>query len=41
MDYGRGNQDVFDIGAFLPGLGLVLLGAIMILVFHQMREGQR
>ena len=34
-------EQVFDIGAFLPGLGLVVLGTIMILVFHRMREGQR
>ena len=41
VEKGAVTEQVFDIGAFLPGLGLVLLGAIMILVFHQMREGQR
>ena len=29
------------VGAVGPGLGLVVLGTIMILVFHRMREGQR
>ncbi len=41
VEKGSVTEQVFDIGAFLPGLGLVVLGTIMILVFHRMREGQR
>lgn len=35
------SEQKFDLGAFLPGLLLVLAGLVMLLVFRQMREGQR
>lgn len=38
---GHSNEREFDIGAFLPGIVLVMVGLIMLLVFRHMREGQR
>lgn len=41
VEKGSVTEQPFDIGAFLPGLMLVAIGFIMLIVFHQMREGQR
>lgn len=41
VEKGSITEQPFDIGAFLPGLVLVAIGFIMLIVFHQMREGQR
>lgn len=41
VESGLVTEQVFDIGAFVPGLVLVGLGTIMVVVFHRMREGQR
>lgn len=41
VEKGSVTEQPFDIGAFLPGLMLVAVGFIMLIVFHQMREGQR
>lgn len=41
VEKGSITEQVFDIGSFVPGLVLVGIGAIMIIVFHRMREGQR
>ena len=41
VEKGSITEQPFDIGAFLPGLMLVAIGFIMLIVFHQMREGQR
>lgn len=38
---GHSSEREFDIGAFLPGIVLVMVGLIMLLVFRHMREGQR
>ena len=40
VEKGSVTEQPFDIGAFLPGLMLVAIGFIMLIVFHQMREGQ-
>ena len=41
VEKGSVTEQPFDIGAFLPGLMVVAVGFIMLIVFHQMREGQR
>lgn len=41
VEKGSVTEQPFDIGALLPGLVLVAIGFIMLIVFHQMREGQR
>ena len=41
VEKGSVTEQPFDIGAFLPGLMLVAIGFIMLIVFNQMREGQR
>lgn len=41
VEKGSVTEQPFDIGAFLPGLMLVAIGFIMLIVFRQMREGQR
>ena len=41
VEKGSVTEQPFDICAFLPGLMLVAIGFIMLIVFHQMREGQR
>lgn len=41
VEKGSITDQPFDIGAFMPGLVLVAIGFIMLIVFHQMREGQR
>lgn len=41
VEKGSVTEQPFDVGAFLPGLMLVAIGFIMLIVFHQMREGQR
>ncbi len=41
VEKGSVTEQVFDIGAFLPGIMLVFTGLVMLLVFRHMREGQR
>ena len=41
VEKGSITEQPFDIGTFMPGLLLVAVGFVMLIVFHQMREGQR
>lgn len=41
VEKGSITQQVLDPKSFIPGGILVLIGGIMVLVFHRMREGQR
>lgn len=41
VEKGSITEQPFDIGTFMPGLVLVAVGFVMLIVFHQMREGQR
>ena len=41
VEKGSITKQRFSLRAFAPGMGLVLLGLLMLLVFRHMREGQR
>lgn len=41
VEKGSITEQVLDPNAFIPGGILVLVGGLMIIVFHRMREGQR
>lgn len=41
VEKGSVTEQVFEPHAFAPGAALVVLGLVMVFVFHRMREGQR